>query len=73
MPGIQSDAKDETTDRQADDSATDVERRKSLTNIDEAAIHELQVGSENRGIFYKTSSNGTRLVLAKVKGNRYIT
>lgn len=76
MPTVQSNsstAKDKTSHQQTDDPGSEVGDREKITSIDEAAVHELPVGSEDRETFYGTSSDGTRLILAKVKGDRYFT
>lgn len=49
-----------------------MEEKGNITNIDGAAIHELQVGSEDQEILYGTFSDGTRLILTKFKGDRYV-
>jgi hypothetical protein len=75
MPTVQSSAstaKDGNLHHQTNDPGSEMGDRGKITSIDEAAIHELQVGSEDRAILYGTSSDGTRLILTKFKGDRYV-
>ncbi len=75
MPTVQtnaSTAKDENPHQQTNDPRSEMGDKGKITSIDEAAIHELQVGSEDREILYGTSSDGTRLILTKFKGDRYV-